>query len=251
MRPSRFSFIALMIISTMCVYAQDMQMYSIHEDRVYPSKVAEYEQAAKGLAAQLKKHNVKGADYTALARNDYRYIYITPIKNMAELDKNPFAKLEKEMSESAFGKMWAAFEGCYSEHGDYILRLDAELSYQPGGIDPNPEGLYYRNFDYWYCSEANEDDLVAVAKKIKAVNEKAGSEFYYRVYRGGFGTMGPVFMVVSAAKSPADWYAMAEASGKKTEGKTQELIEEALKYTTKFENYTGVIRPDLGYKSNN
>ncbi len=249
MRLSHYTFIALMIISTTCVYAQDMQMYAVHEDRVYPSKVAEYEKAAKELVAQMKKHNLQGADYNALARDDYHYIYLTPIENMAQLDENPFAKLEEDMGKKAAGEMWAAFEGCYAEHGDYILRLDAELSYQPGGINTNPEGMYYRNLDYWYCTEANLDELVAVAKKIKEVNEKAGSEFYYRVYRGGFGTIGPVFMVASAAKSPADWYAMAEASEEKTGGKTQELVQQALKFTTKFESFTGWMRPDLGYVS--
>lgn len=249
MRFSICTFILLMIVSTTCVYAQDMQMFTIHEDRVYPSKVAEYEKAAKNLATQLKKYNVQGADYNVLMRDDHRYIYITPIENMAQLDVNQFAEMEEEMGKSATAKMWAGFENCYDEHGDYILFLDTELSYQPGGIDPNPEGLYYRNLDYWYCTEANQDDLVAVAKKIKTVNENAGSEFYYRVYRGGFGTMGPVFVVASAAKSPTAWYAMAEASQKKTGGKTAELIEEARKYTLKFESYSGMMRPDLAYKS--
>jgi len=251
MRLSHFAFIALMIVSTSCIYAQDMQMFSVHEDRVYPSKIADYEMAAKGLVAQMKKYNVQGADYLALALDDYRYIYISPIDNMAQLDKDPFANLAKDLGDSATKKMWAAFDGCYDEHGDYILSLDADLSYQPGGIDPNPEGQYYRNLDYWYCTSANVDDLVAIARKVKAANEAAGSEFYYRVYRGGFGIMGPVFMVASAAKSPADWWAKVEASQKKTGDKVAKLMEEALRLTTKFESFTGMMRPDLGYTSRN
>ena len=242
---------ALMLALFVSSNLSSQQMFAIHEDRVYPGAIAQYEKTSKDLIANMKKHSVTGADFLTLMLDDFRYIYISPVENMAALDKNPFAALDEKMGKEAAQKMWAGFEKCYDEHGDYMITLDAELSYQPSGINNNPEGEYYRTLDYWYVTEANESALREVAKSIKKLYADAGSDFYYRVYRSGFGTMGPFYMVASAAKSPQALQDKQDRVAKATGEKRQMLLSKALGLTRKYETMNGWIRPDLSYMSEN
>ncbi|MDX1478564.1 MAG: hypothetical protein R3301_12715 [Saprospiraceae bacterium] len=251
MKTLKKSVPALMLALFVTTALSAQMMFAIHEDRVYPSAVTKYEKAAANLVANLKKYNVPNADYLALMTSDFQYIYVAPIPNMAALDDNPFAMLDEKMGQEEVAKMWSGFSDCYDEHGDYILTLDEDLSYQPSGINQNPEGEYYRTLDYWYVSEDNEEALRAVASKIKQLHADTGSKFYYRVYRSGFGAMGPFYMVASAAKDAQDWHNRLAAVEKAGGEKRQALLQEALSLTRKYERRTGWIRPDLSYMSGN
>lgn len=239
--------VMLYLATTAMAQSGERQMFSYHEDRVHPHKVTEYEAASKNLKMQLEKHSISTADYLAFVTEDLRYTYLAPIDNFAALDRNPFAGLREKMGDEAFGAMWAALDECYDEHGGYIMVLDPELSYQPGGVNPNPEGEHYRIIEYWYASPKNAAALAAKGKEIKASHKQAGSELYYRVYRSGFGTMGPFFMVAIAAKNPQDMQSKMEAAQKKTGDAHRKLLDEAMGLTRKYERVRGWVRPDLSY----
>lgn len=44
------------------------------------------------------------------------YLYVSPINNMADFDKNTFASLQPKMGNEAFNKMFADFDKCYFSH---------------------------------------------------------------------------------------------------------------------------------------
>ena len=82
------------------------QMFSVHEDRVIPSKVMEYEKTAKMLADKFREHNISGGDYLTTSTDNFRYLYVSPIEKMADLDENPgMAQLSEKMGQEAFGEM--------------------------------------------------------------------------------------------------------------------------------------------------
>jgi hypothetical protein len=240
-------FGAVLLVAASYAQEGETQMFTVHMDKVHPSKISDYEAAAKGLHGKLVQHNVQDVRYLTLALDDFTYMYVSPIDNFAELDTDPFSVLNEKVGEEEMGKIWSAFSPCYSEHGDFIIYLDPELSYQPGGVNPNPADEYYRTLEYWYVDPVNMSALVEKARKIKAMHEKMGSEFYYRVYRSGYGTMGPYFMVASAAKSPQDWQSKADDSAKKLGDEFRNLIGEAFALTRHYERSHGWIRPDLTY----
>lgn len=240
----------LFLFSFSAAFAQkddNYQKFIIHEDKVHPSMVMEYEAASKGLNENLKKHGIQGADYMCMQSEDFRYIFISPFNDFAEFDKNPFAELDEKMGKEASAAMWSAFESCYDSHGDYTIVMDKELSYMPDGITTNPEGQPFRVLEYWYTSPANADALVALAAEWKALCQSKGTKNYYRFYRNGFGTMGPYFMIATAAADPADF----EKTNKETiEAAGEEgyaIYMKALKLTNKLEIVRGNIREDLSY----
>ena len=71
---------------------------------------------------------------------------------------------------------------------------------------------------------------------------------YYRVYREGFGMMGPVFLVVSSGESPLEHATRADETMKMLGEPYSALLQEVINLTMKFEEYEGWMRPDLSYK---
>ena len=151
------TLVVLMTLAAFTMSAQDsgFSMFWVHEDPVHPSKVSTYEEAAKELVENMKKYNVQGTSWISVNLSDFRYLYVTPIENMAALDSNGMAPLFEGMGQEAASAMFAKMNGCYDRHSDYILYLVNGLSYQPSGIDQTPEGQNYRKFFYLYTSVVN------------------------------------------------------------------------------------------------
>ena len=48
-----------------------------------------------------------------------RYMYVSPMENFAELDKDVFADMSKAMGDE-WGNIFKNFNTCYDKHGDYV-----------------------------------------------------------------------------------------------------------------------------------
>ena len=242
---------SILFLSQCIVNAQEQddksQAYSIHEDHVKPSMVSEYEKSTKELVANCEKHNVQSTKWITTSTEDNRYLYLSPIENMAELDNNIFESLEEKMGKENFDNLMTSFGKCLDKHGDYILNLDKENSYMPQGITQTPEGKDYRKFWYYHVTPENFGTFMEKGKAIKALFEKKESKVYYRVYRSGFGSIGTYVMVAIAAKSAGDYEQMSQANMELLGEEGQNAFGELLKYTSKFEVVSARMRPDLDY----
>ncbi|MGB5420267.1 hypothetical protein [Algibacter sp.] len=224
------------------------QAFIIHQDNVKPSKFMEYEKIAKEFHEASIQHNVQTSWSTAMT-NDFQYFYITPIKNMAELDERPFEEMAKTMGDK-FGEMFNRFDQCYSSHGDYIVIRDSELSYMPENKTEAPADENYRKWYYMYYTPKNAKKMREGMLAVKEYFKAKGSTEYYRVYRNGFGQMKNYYMVSVSAKDEID-------SAKKSKA-NQELLgsfderwavfSKVMDYTSKTEEFSGEMRPDLSYK---
>lgn len=226
------------------------QMYWIHEDHVKPSMVGEYEAVSKDLVAACKKHGVKEAKWLTLATDNFNYIYVGEIDKMADLDKNIFAGLSEKMGKEAFSNLFTRMDKCYTDHLDYIITLDKDLSYQPSGINQMPEGKYYRNNVRYYVTPENYDKGYEIAKKYKKLFSEKGSKMYYRVYRSSFGSNGTFFMVAMAAESPEDYERMSAENRKLLGEEGAKLNQELLGIISKMDEMQGWMRTDLSYTGN-
>lgn len=243
-----FLFLPLLLLEAQ--EKDDHQAYWMHEDPVKPAMITTYEKTSKEFIAACKKHQLKDADFNTLRTNDFRYITISPISNMADFDKNTLAPLQEKMGKEAFGKIFKKFNECYDDHYDYVMWLHKELSYMPKGITITPKGKPYRELTYYYYSPANRSHMIEIAKGFKALYEKVGSKAHYRIYTNGFGERGTYFMVASAAESPEDMANLETSNNKLIGDGAKDLIEKLLKYTTSTKTITGYMRDDLSYVSN-
>ena len=247
------SIFALFFLSTLAAQDNDrFQAYHVHEDRVKPSMVLEYEKTAKALADAMRENDIQGYGWLTTSTDDFRYLSVTPIANMAQLDGNPFAALSDKIGNEAASALFAPFNKCYDQHGDYVIFMDKELTYMPDGITQTPDGENFRKFYYVYVSPGDVGAINDAFKKVKQMFADKGSKSYYRVYRSGFGNMDSYFMVAVAAKNPVDMEQRGAANDELLGPDAQAVFGNLMSKAIKFEEITGMIRPELGYtpKSN-
>ena len=246
-------FMIACLIMPFMLSAQDdsnYQMFWVHEDRVMPSKVADYEKAAKLLAEKCAEYNVDMPGWITSQTMDWRYMYVTPIKSLSDINFDGMGELREKMGAEAFDQMFADMNDSYKKHGDYVLTMDKELTYMPEGITQTPEGENYRKFWYLHTTPGKAKKLREKMLAVKELYESKGSSAYYRVYRNGFGTMGDFLLVAAASKDGVTFETAGAANDKLLGEEAQPIFMEVMKYITKIEEMTGQMRPDLAYSPN-
>ena len=227
--------------------SKDYQAYWIHEDRVKPGMTDEYEQIAKDLVAACKEHNVQETQWLTMSLNDNSYLYITPMQNFAEMDIDVFATLSEKMGTDNMSALFERFNTTYDEHGDYIVYLNKNLSYMPGGVSQTIDGQNYRTLYYNYVTPENDKSYAEVLKKMKAAFEKNNSKLHYRVYKTGFGVMGNYYMIAVAGESNLSSAKVGDDNWSLMKDDFDPLLKEMSKYTWKMDEKRGWMREDLGY----
>lgn len=246
-------FMIACLVLPFMLNAQDdgnYQMYWVHEDKVMPSKVAEYEKAAKMLADKCAEYNVDMPGWITSQTMDFRYLYVSPIKSLSDINFAGMGELREKMGAEAFDQMFASMNECYKAHGDYVITMDKELTYMPEGITQTPEGENYRKFWYLYTTPGKAKMLREKMMAVKDLYQSKGSTSSYRVYRSGFGTMDDFFLVAVASKDAITFETDGAANDKLLGEEAQAVFGEVLQYITKIKEYTGQMRPDLAYSPN-
>ena len=248
------SILVFLLMSFMGLLAQeeqDMQMFLVHEDRTKPAMAKKHETIDKELIGAMRQNEINDFSWITLVTEDFRYIYISPLDKMADLDKDPFASLSEKIGPGETKKIFDKFNDTYEEHGDYILILDKKLSYQPGGINTTPAGKNYRHITMYHYTPANAEKAEDLAERFLDLYTKKNSQMDYRLYRSGFGIMGSFFWVVSAAESPEDFERMREDNRQLFGQEGESLVDKLLQTISRIEVIRGYIRPDLGYQPRN
>ncbi len=247
-------FLFLLLMSFMGIQAQeeqDMQMFLVHEDRTKPAMAKKHEIIDKELIGAMRQNEIQNFSWITLVTEDFRFLYISPIEKMADLDRDPFASLSQKIGQKETNKIFDKYKDTYEEHGDYILILDKSLSYQPGGINTTPVGKNYRHITLYHYTPANATKAEALAKKFLDLYTKKNSQMDYRLYRSGFGIMGSFFWVVTAAESPEDFERMREDNRELLGQEWESLYNQLSQTVSGIEVIRGYIRPDLGYQPKN
>ena len=256
MRTLKMKTLALTLLFMLPVMltAQDdnkPQAYWVHEDVVKPGMAGEYESVCKELIGHLKTHNIQGTGWITTSTADSRYLYVSPIESMADVGKSPFPELAEKMGADKMGELFGRMDKCYDIEQDYVIYLDKELSYMPGGITQTPEGQNYRKFHYLHITPANRSVVKEKMKAIKDVFASKGSKMDYRVYKSGFGNRGEFYMVAVAAKDPVD-YAQKGAANQELMGEDgQKAMSGLWENLLKYEEFVGQMRPDMAFSPSN
>ena len=120
--------------------ASTPQSYWVHEDVVKPAMLTEYETTCKELTANMKKHNIQELNVIVTQTTDNRYLWVSPINTMADIDRPVFKTLSEKMGADNMKALFDNMNKAYDIEHDYIIQMDKELSYMPGGITQTPEG---------------------------------------------------------------------------------------------------------------
>jgi hypothetical protein len=242
--------ITLLLLPFAFLQAQDAsksQMYWVHEDVVKPAMVSDYETICKELTSNLKKHNIQEMNAIVANISDNRYLWVSPIASMSDINYTAFNTLSEKMGADKMSALFDKMDKCYDIEQNYIIHLDKELSYMPDGITQTPEGEEYRKFHYYHYIPGNSE---VVNKKITAIRnlfEQKDSKLNYRVYRSGFGTRGAFYMVAVAAKDAVDYANKIAANNELMGEEWQNTYADFMGSLEKYEAFVGRMRPDMGY----
>ncbi|UCE94379.1 MAG: hypothetical protein JSV73_03645 [Flavobacteriaceae bacterium] len=251
MKLFKLSILTMLMISMPLLLSsqeeKSYQAYWIHEDRVKPGMTDEYEQISKDLVAACKEHNVTETKWLAMALNDNSYLYVSPVDKMADLDIDGFATLSEKMGKDKVSALFDRYNATYDEHGDYIVYLNKELSYMPGGVSQTVEGQNYRTLYYNYVTPENDKGFAETLKKIKGAFEKHNSKLHYRVYKTGFGVMGTYYMIAIAAENEQGGAKLGDENWEVMKDDFGPLLKELSKHTWKTDQKRGWMRNDLAY----
>ena len=235
-------------MAPLAISAQEVPtMYWVHEHRVKPSMLMEYESAVKAIIDNCKQHNIQGMSWITSMTDDHRFLYVSPINSMSDINYDGFRTLEEAMGNEAFGQMFADMDKCTSMQGDYVLHLNQDLTYMPDGITQTPEGENYRRFYYVRTSPEHNADLHEKMKAVREFFAAKGSKMQYRVYQSGFGTMGDYYLVAIAAKDGVTFETMGEENDAILGEERREVFGAMMKYVTSMDEVWGMMRPDLAY----
>jgi len=205
----------------------------------------EYEKIAKEFHDACVEHKFQGK-WLATTMSDFRYLYVSPIENFAELDKPLFADMAKAMGDN-FWSLFEKFDKCYDSHNDYIIVLDEGLTYMPEGISQTQEGQDYRDFYFIYYKPKNAKKIKEAIKGVKDMFAAKKSKNYYRIYRSGFGAPESYYMVAISSKDAVDSAMKNKANQELLGPERHETFGKVLSAAERMEEITGEIRRDLSY----
>lgn len=238
------SILLLVVISVFTLHVTAQQMFTVFQDNVKPSKAMAYEKIVKEFNKACETHNVETQWLTA-AQDDFTYYYITPIDNMAELDKKPMAAMVETMGDT-FKDMVKRIESYTTANGSYIIHSVDELSYKaPEGTDTSNQ-----NYRVWYelhYQAENKDEVKESMKAIKAMFEEKNSKEYYNIYHTGFGTMKNYYLVSVAAVDEVDSATTSKINRDVLGPDRYEVFNKLMSYIDQYVEHRGMMRTDLSY----
>lgn len=226
-------------------FSQAQKRYQIHVDNVRPSSVGEYEKISKRFLEACKAHNPQTSWVTATT-SDFRYLWISPLENFAQLDEDPFADMAKAMGDD-WGKIFEDYNKCYDSHSDYVISLSESLTYMPEGFSQTQEGENYRKWYYIYYTPENGKKVYDAMKGIKDMFAEKDSKEYYRVYRSGFGSPENYLVVAISSKDEVDAATRSKANDELLGESAKEIFGKLMGSIERMDESTGWMRPDMAY----
>jgi hypothetical protein len=220
----------------------------LHQEVAKPSRVRDYETSMKEFVALVKKHKALMPlfSFEAIASPDFTYGYVTPIRNLGDLDTilAEFGALTQATGPTVPDLMKRA--GDATDHvRDSVIVTAPELSYAPATPRLKPEEMPYRHFDLYYLRPGTEPEADAVAADFQKLFKAKAIPDGYTLYKVVLGPDMPLYVVTVGALDAADYHAQ-DAKMRTTLGaEGAALFGRAFALTRRFETREGTFRPDL------
>ncbi len=197
--------------------AQAPRMFVIHTEHAVPSKIADYEATTKEFIAlvQANRATMPTFSFTALQGEDLTYSFVTPIKNLAEADViySGFETLAKTAG-APFIDLMHRSGATFTSVDEAAFVEVPEASYWPAGAATTPMNAGYYQLDIYKPMPGMDMEAAEVAASWKQLFESKKVPFGYSVFRLVLGSDGPLWVVSTPAKDPADLAAITAAAQK-------------------------------------
>lgn len=233
----------LLLIVTTITYAQN-QLHYVHQDWLKPSKNEEYKNLTKTLVEEFKKHNFPYPVGTVYM-SDGSVISVTPLKNFADLDLDPYKEISEKIGLEKWRKIFDDFNGCYTSHNNFTVNYMSDLSYAPTG--ESMEGYNYYEYHFYYIAPGESKKMEDLIKSVKDISVNKNAPLNFSIYRSGFGSQSDYYVALISAKDEAHLKELADSNAKIIGEEGKKAIQNVYKSSIKYELILGWYMPDLSY----
>jgi len=240
MKKNLTSLLLLLLFASSSLAQDAPSMFAVYESHVKPSMNAAYRDAVKKLKASCQQQKMTFS-WFAGSLDDNTYVYLVPIKNFSDLDKNMFSELETKIGKDALAGQWQAIDKCVEYGISSVALYVPSMSYLAPAADD-----YFRNVFYWFPEtgkEAEADKLVAEWIKLYSGKKSPNGVQTYKTVFGGEG--GYVF--VGWGKNKVDYEAKVQKGNELTGDEAAKLWARTLLIARKYYTKEGWIENELSY----
>ncbi len=225
---------------------ENWDLMLIRNDRVYPSKTAEYETALMDLKNLLTEKNVDGFYYFTHMQDDYFFTHVTPIHKLEDLSRGIHSFMAKEVNDPELDLIMDYISETIASYSYYIVRYHPDLSFVPEGDDWG-EGSPYRRWSYYYFQPGTEDEVEKVLASWKQLYADKGIDKGFRVFSGFLGVDQPLYILTTWAENPLDFHQkLQDASGQLGE-QGAALWAKMMEYVAEVKTIEGWLLPQYSY----
>jgi hypothetical protein len=223
-------------------------LYFVQEFVVKPSKIADFETILKETASMYTKHNLS-YPYQVINMDNYHYLALFPINNYGDVDKmymavfEVFDKVGKEKIQEMHKRHGEAIE----RQKSYFIRFSPELSYTSESPRFGPEEANFMYIPHLYVKPGKESEFEEICKEWVALDTSVNRADSYDLFVGDIGTEMPFYFWVARAKSAVDFYRQQEVYSTKGGEKIMDLWNQTMALCRKYDEKSGLFRPDLSY----
>jgi hypothetical protein len=222
------------------------QMYLVEECLVKPSADAAFYGLEKDFIAICQKLKWPMA-WKCYASDDYRYYFVMPMANLAEVES--YFKAGAEFFAKNSAEIKPVLDK-FSELGEYdryfILNFAPELSLIPEKprFKPDETGFFY--FDIWYIKPGKEAEFEKAQREGIPDAKKKGVKDTWLCFVGGLGTEQPVYYM-AGPDTIVDFYKHNEEMWKLMGKEASEMQQKALLLCRKRESAMAWYQSELSY----
>ncbi|MGW8315952.1 MAG: hypothetical protein ACWGNV_10155 [Bacteroidales bacterium] len=247
--PALASMIIGVSITTSFAQGQSNQRqgYIIWEDVVYPSRVTDYEQT---IREQMALYARAGFPFRAdvYQTNEFVYYWVFEIDHYADIDSlhQEFNRIYMEESEQVEA-LNAGYIGTQESTHSWTCYSDPELSYKPRGLQQPDSEKPYMHMGLCYPKTGTMKQARDIMKGFVALATETEAVLGWDTYTGDMGVEIPMLFWVSFTKDPQDFFNLNAADFNRMGSRADDLWEQMLEVTRKYEEKTGWYREDLSY----
>jgi len=226
---------------------QKSALLLIEEQIVKPAKIAELEAALKEMVAYCVEHNYP---YSWMTYSDYnyRYCYVMPIKDLADIDTQ--MKAGAELGKK-IGDPWKALMSEYLGNYEYtklgVIRTRPDLSYIPENPRLKPDEAVYTRWGLCYVKADKTGEFEELMKKWVELFREKNIADGFNTFMGDLGTDNPFYFYAESGKSPEDFFTQNTKNMDMLGEEVEPLWMKTLGVLRKYESIGGMFRPELSY----
>lgn len=207
--PWRLFMGLLFLFASLSVQAQsgppESQMFAVWEITTSPAEVSVLIKSWKNVIVKMKEHQVP-MTMQCFTTDDNRFLLVSPIDNMAQLDKDPLQKMGEAIGPEGMKEIFMPMYENAGNLKNYIVRMPANLSYMPDSEENPNADAPYRMWTYMKFKPEAGMMIADFAKEAQAIYQKHNAPIGYWFFRDEMGLDAPLVVLQNWAGSRADLY---------------------------------------------